>query len=313
MWPNMNEASGTGRERLYQACRLCPRKCGVNRTAKEKGFCQASDQIQAARAALYYWEEPCISGKEGSGTVFFTGCNLRCVFCQNYEISHEGRGKTISRDRLVEIFFRLQEQKANNINLVTADLYLPTVAEAIQRARDQGFSLPFVLNTSSYLTVDTLKMLEGLIDIYLSDFKYWSAARAGKYSLAADYPAAARAAIREMHRQVPCCMLDEGGMMTRGVIVRHLLMPGGLLEAKIIVKYLYETYGDDICLSLMNQYTPDRERLKNYPELQKTVREREYEELIQYALSLGVKNGYRQEGGTVSESFVPAFDGEGIL
>ncbi len=299
-------------EKLYEACAICPRKCGANRFEGHRGFCKETSRLRAARAALHMWEEPCISGKEGSGAIFFTGCNLGCVFCQNYEISHEDSGKDLDADRLLQIFYELKEKKANNINLVTSDIYLPTVAEAIEKAKSQGFDLPFVYNTSSYLRVDSLKLLDGLVDIYLPDFKYFTNQKAGKYSLAQDYPEVVKAAIEEMHRQIPACSFDERGMMRKGIIVRHLLMPHGLLEGKMIVKYLHEKYGDSIFISLMNQFTPDKEKLKDYPEISMPVTEREYDELTNYAASLGVTNGFMQEGGTVSESFIPAFNFEGI-
>ncbi len=299
----------------YQSCSLCPRSCGIDRSAGKRGFCGTDAQLRVVRAALHYWEEPCISGTEGSGAVFFSGCNLGCVFCQNYEISHltkEMTGITVSPQRLAEIFFSLQEQQANNINLVTADVHIPAVAEALRIARTQGLSIPVIFNSSSYVTVGSLHMLEGLVDVYLPDFKFYSSSKAAKYLRAADYPQTARRAIEEMVRQTGNCSFDENGRIQKGVIVRHLLMPHGLLEAKMIVKELYHSYGDAVYLSLMNQYTPIMEHLKRYPELQKGPSEAEYTDLIEYALALGVKNAYMQEGGTVSESFIPAFDGTGV-
>ena len=299
----------------YQSCSLCPRACGIDRSAGKRGFCGTDAQLRVVRAALHYWEEPCISETEGSGAVFFSGCNLGCVFCQNYEISHltkEMIGITVSPQRLAEIFFSLQEQQANNINLVTADVHIPAVAEALRIARTQGLSIPVIFNSSSYVTVGSLHMLEGLVDVYLPDFKFYSSSKAAKYLRAADYPQTARRAIEEMVRQTGNCSFDENGRIQKGVIVRHLLMPHGLLEAKMIVKELYHSYGDAVYLSLMNQYTPIMEHLKRYPELQKGPSEAEYTDLIEYALALGVKNAYMQEGGTVSESFIPAFDGTGV-
>lgn len=301
----------------YQACRLCPRSCGVNRSLGQTGRCHMTDQLFLARAALHMWEEPCISGTKGSGTIFFSGCNLGCVFCQNYHISGGESGKKVTAERLTEIFFELEEKGANNINLVTPDHYIPSVRKAIEAARAQGFRLPFLYNTSSYVTVDSLKMLEGLIDIYLPDFKYWSAKRAGKYSGAPDYPEVARKAIAEMSRQLSAgkseslCSFDDRGILQKGMVVRHLLMPGAVLEAKLIVKYLYETYGDTIYISLMNQYTPTKNQ-REYPELNRRVTEREYDSLIDYAVCLGVKNGYMQEKEAASESFIPPFDYEGV-
>ncbi|MBR3103970.1 MAG: radical SAM protein [Lachnospiraceae bacterium] len=299
----------------YQSCSLCPRACGIDRSAGKRGFCGTDAQLRVVRAALHYWVEPCISETEGSGAVFFSGCNLGCVFCQNYEISHltkEMTGITVSPQRLAEIFFSLQEQQANNINLVTADVHIPAVAEALRIAKTQGLSIPVIFNSSSYVTVGSLHMLEGLVDVYLPDFKFYSSSKAAKYLRAADYPQTARRAIEEMVRQTGNCSFDENGRIQKGVIVRHLLMPHGLLEAKMIVKELYHSYGDAVYLSLMNQYTPIMEHLKRYPELQKGPSEAEYTDLIEYALALGVKNAYMQEGGTVSESFIPAFDGTGV-
>lgn len=312
-------------EILEQKCRLCPRACNIVRkkeiikggtageeitTRKTTGFCGETDRIRIARAALHMWEEPCISGKEGSGTVFFSGCTLRCVFCQNYRISSEGVGREISGERLAEIFLELQEQNANNINLVTPTHFVPQIIRAVVSARDQGLKLPIVYNTSGYERVETLKMLEGHIDIYLPDFKYLDAERAGEYSRAPDYPDVAKTALAEMVRQTGAPYFDVRGMMQRGTIVRHLLLPGCLQDAKRIVRYLYHTYGNEIYMSLMNQYTPldtlDRER---YPELDRKVTKRAYERLIDYAIGLGVEQAYIQEGDTAKESFIPAFEG----
>ena len=302
----------------YRQCRLCPRNCGADRVGGQCGYCGVDAQIRVARAALHYWEEPCISGpdEEGSGAVFFTGCNLGCVFCQNYKISHQKNGtlgSVVSPQRLAELFFSLKDQHANNINLVTADVHIPAVAEALAIAKAQGLELPVIFNSSAYVTVDSLRRLEGLVDVYLPDFKFYTAKKAAKYLHTRDYPDVARTAIAEMVRQAGECCFDDAGKIRKGVIVRHLLMPHGLLEAKMIVKELYQRYGDGIYLSLMNQYTPIAAQLKAYPELQKAVAEAEYTELIEYALSLGITHAYMQEGGTVSESFIPAFDGTGVL
>ena len=261
------------------------------------------------------WEEPCISGTSGSGTVFFSGCNMGCVFCQNRKISRGEVGKYITTRRLVEIFFEQQERGANNINLVTGDMFIPTIADAIERAKDQGIKIPFLLNTSSYLNVESVKRLEGLIDIYLPDFKYIREEDAVKYSNAPGYPEAAKAAIAEMVRQRPKCKFetDDKGqeLIKEGVIVRHLLMPGMLIQAKMITKYLYETYGDRIFISLMNQFTPG-EGLEEFSEINRKITESEYNSLIDYASNIGIINGYVQEGETASESFIPEFDCEGV-
>ena len=292
---------------------LCPRKCGADRQNGERGICQETEVIRVARAALHMWEEPCISGEEGSGTVFFTGCNLRCVYCQNYDLSRSVTGKEITKDRLAEIFLELQEKKANNINLVTPTHYIPQIVQALDAAKRQGLHLPVVYNSSGYECVDSLKMLEGYVDIYLPDFKYWVQESARRYSKAYDYPDVAKAAIAEMVRQTKEAEFDDRSMLKKGVIVRHLLLPGRLEEAKRIVRYLYETYGDTIYLSLMNQYTPlDTLDAEKYPELNRKVTAEEYDELIDYAIDLGVENGFIQEGDTAEESFIPGFTLEGV-
>ena len=292
-------------------CCLCPRECGVNRMEGQRGFCGVDAEVMIARAALHMWEEPCISGKEGSGAVFFSGCSLGCCFCQNGRISRGQSGKKITIEHLVEIFLDLQEQRANNINLVTAGQFLPQVAEALETAREQGLHVPIVYNSSGYEKADSLKMLEGLVDIYLPDFKYMDSELAGKYSHAKDYPKVAKNALEEMIRQAGIPEFDSRGMMKRGVIVRHLLLPGHVKDSKNVLKYLYETYGDKIYISMMNQYTP-MPAMKDDPQLSRKVTEREYERLIDYAISLGLNNGFIQEGETAKESFIPEFDGEGV-
>lgn len=271
----------------------------------------AGEGILLARAALHMWEEPCISGENGSGAVFFVGCPLRCVYCQNYEIAHAGTGKRVTRERLSEIFLELQEKKAANINLVTPTHYTPEIIWAAERARRKGLSIPIVYNCSGYEKAETLKKLEGIIDIYLTDFKYMESETAARYSKAPDYPETARAALNEMVRQTGRAVFDEKGRMRRGVIVRHLLLPNHLKNAKAVVKYVYETYGDQVFLSLMNQYTP-LPRMREWPELNRRVTRREYDRLVSYAISLGVENGFIQEGKTAEESFIPAFDCEGV-
>ena len=309
----------------YSSCRLCPRNCGIDRN-NTTGYCREKSSLHVARASLHMWEEPCISGSNGSGTVFFSGCNMGCVFCQNKKISRGEIGKTITAKRLVEIFFELEEQGANNINLVTGDMFIPTIVKAVDRARAQGLKIPFLFNTSSYLNADSVKMLEGLIDIYLPDFKYIREEDAVRYSNAPGYVEAAKAAIREMVRQQPRCeftrekshgkrddaVYEEGqNLITKGVVVRHLLMPGMLIQGKLIVKYLHERYGDDIYLSLMSQFTPNGE-LSEYPEINRKVTGSEYESLVTYAQNIGVSKGFIQEGEAASESFIPQFDLRGV-
>ena len=290
----------------YKNCLLCPRKCGINRSTGQTGVCGVSSEIKVARAALHYWEEPCISGKRGSGAVFFSGCSLHCVFCQNREISDGKEGKVISKERLSDIFMELADKGANNINLVTSDHYLPQIVWAVQKVKKDGFTLPFIYNCSGYETLESLQKLEGLIDVYLPDFKYIQPETAQRYSHAADYPNVVKTAIAEMVRQTGACVFDAQGKIQKGVIVRHLLLPGKVREAKQIVQYLHETYGDRIYISLMNQYTPVA-ALENYPELTRKVTRREYDRLVDYAISLGVENAFIQEGDTAKESFIPMF------
>ena len=294
----------------YRSCRLCPRDCGIDRT-KFPGRCGETHEIRAARAALHFWEEPCISGTRGSGTVFFSGCNLRCVYCQNHEISTMVTGKRVSVGRLTEIFLGLKEKGAHNLNLVTPTHYAIEIHEALREARRQGLSLPIVWNTSGYEDPETLRRLEGDVDVYLTDFKYMDKDLAARFSKAPDYPSIAKAALREMVRQKPHLRTDEEGMLKEGVIVRHLLLPGHTRNAKDVVRYVYTTYGDKVLLSLMNQYTPVRE-IPDAPELNRRPTRREYEKLISFAIDLGVTNALIQEGGTQKESFIPPFDYEGI-
>ena len=295
-------------------CALCPRSCRTDRAAGQRGYCGAAGtKIKCARAALHMWEEPCISGKQGSGTVFFSGCPLRCVYCQNRDIARAGAGKDITPERLSEIFLELQEKGAANINLVTPTHYTPEIVRALKQAFVLGLKLPIVYNCSGYEKVETLQMLEGIVDIYLTDFKYMEAETAARYSNAPDYPQTAQEALREMVRQMGGkeAEFDEEGMMKRGVIVRHLLLPGHLKNAKEVVRYVYETYGNQVYISLMNQYTP-LPGMEKWPELNRKVTKWEYERLLDFAVELGVENGFIQEGGTAEESFIPAFDCEGI-
>ncbi|MBQ7915924.1 MAG: radical SAM protein [Firmicutes bacterium] len=296
-----------GRLKELEQCRLCPRNCGVDRY-NTQGVCGAPAQVYAARAALHFWEEPCISGTRGSGAVFFSGCNLHCVYCQNREISTHIKGKEVTPAQLAQTFLRLQDQGAHNINLVTGTHYLPQIIRALELAKLQ---IPVVYNTSGYEKAEFIKGLEGLVDIYLPDFKYTSPERARKYSHAVDYPEVAKEALAEMVRQIPEPIFDTEGMMQKGVIVRHLLLPGGREDSLAVVKYLHETYGDKIYMSLMKQYTPLITD-PAYPELSRKIKRREYERVVQYALDLGVENAFIQEGGTAKESFIPIFDGTGV-
>lgn len=292
-------------------CYLCPRGCGAFREEGGAGFCGESYEIRASRAALHYWEEPCISGSAGSGAIFFSGCMLRCVYCQNREISRGG-GFSVSADRLREIMFELKAQGAQNINLVTPSHFAPQLAEVLRGVCAEGLGLPIVYNTSAYETVDMLRALEGLVDIWLPDFKYLDTDRAGRYSKAPDYPEVAKAALQEMVRQCGRPEFDESGRMLRGVIVRHLVLPGGILEAKRVVRYLHETYGDSIYISILGQYTPRPGIERDYPELAGRLRRREYERVVDAALRYGVTQAFVQEAGCEKESFIPAFDGTGL-
>ena len=298
-------------QRMMENCHLCPRNCGADRLDGQKGFCGVGADIMVARAALHMWEEPCISGKEGSGAVFFSGCSLGCGFCQNRTISRGQSGKVITVEHLAGLFLNLQEQNANNINLVTAGHFLPQVREALTLAKEQGLAIPVVYNSSGYEKAEMLRYLDGLVDIYLPDFKYMETDLAGKYSHAKDYPEAAMEALKEMVRQVGAPEFDERGMMKKGVIVRQLLLPGHVKNSKKVIEYLYGTYGDQIYISLMNQYTP-MPAMKDDPQLSRKVTEREYDRLLDYAISLGVTNCFIQEGETAKESFIPEFNGEGV-
>lgn len=316
----------------FSDCTLCPRNCHADRTItfpfpgqkRHYGFCEQSDTIIAARAALHMWEEPCISGTSGSGTVFFSGCNMGCVFCQNFEIAHGTCGKTISIQRLSEIFLELQAKQANNINLVTPTHFVPQIIDALTIAKKNGLNIPIVYNTSSYESIDTLRMLDGLIDIYLPDFKYHSSALSSKYSHAADYFEKASLAVSEMVRQtgepvfrsesdslLTADEYDDKALLCRGTVVRHLLLPNCLEDGKAVIKYLYETYKNQIFISIMSQYTPLK-HVSKYPELNRKVTSKEYEELVDYAISLGVENGFIQDESTAMESFIPDFNCEGI-
>ena len=295
-------------------CDLCPRKCLVDRKKGEKGICGQTENLKVARAALHFWEEPCISGDAGSGAVFFSGCPLHCVFCQNENIANGTVGKEISLERLVDIFLELQEKRANNINLVTPGHFVPQIVKALDQARKEGLTLPVVYNTSSYETVDTIRMLDGYVDIYLPDFKYMSPVLSKKYSHAPDYAQVAKAAIAEMVRQTGKAVFvngDEDNLILRGTIVRHLTLPGCMEDSMQILKYLHETYGDTIYISIMNQFTP-LSNLEKYPELNRKITDEEYEALVDYAIEIGIENGFIQEGDTAEESFIPAFDCEGV-
>lgn len=295
----------------YENCLLCPRKCGINRRTGQTGVCGVSSEIKVARAALHYWEEPCISGKRGSGAVFFSGCSLHCVFCQNREISDGKEGKVISKARLSDIFMELAGKGANNINLVTPGQYIPDIVWAVNDAKSRGMKLPIIYNTSGYENVTELKLLEDIVDVYLPDFKYMDSTLSARYSRAKDYPSVAKQALSEMVRQQPDVVIDDAtGLIQKGVIVRQLLLPGHVNDAKAVLKYLYDTYHDHVYISMMSQFTPIA--LKDYPEINRTVTKREYERLVNYALEIGITNAFIQERDVAKDSFIPAFDCEGV-
>lgn len=293
-------------------CTLCPRECHANRNAGETGYCGQAETLMAARAALHFWEEPCLSGTNGSGAVFFSGCNLRCVYCQNHDIAHGLSGRGITVSRLSDIFLELQEKGAHNINLVTPTHFVPQIITALEAAKKRGLSLPIVYNTSAYEKTDTLKRLDGLVDIYLPDLKYYDNSLSKAYSNASDYFEKAAAAIAEMIRQTGAPVFtNDDALMKKGVIVRHLLLPGCEKDTRRILDYLHSTYKDNIYVSIMNQYTP-LAQVENLPPLNRRISSREYEKIVDYAISIGIENGFIQEGETASESFIPAFDCEGI-
>ena len=294
-----------------RSCTLCPRMCRVDRTAGEKGFCGMGVAVQGARAALHMWEEPCISGKKGSGAIFFSGCTLKCVFCQNREIAEGKYGKEISSQRLTEIFLELQGKGAANINLVTAGHFVVPVKEALLRAKEQGLAIPVIYNSGGYERVETLRFLEPVVNVWLPDFKYMDGRLAREYSKAEDYPQTAKKALEEMVRQAGECRFDKEGYIQKGVIVRHLILPGHTRDSMEILSYLHKTYGEHIYISVMNQYTP-LPQVKDLEPLNRKVTRREYRRVLDFALDLGIEQGYFQEGETAKESFIPLFDYEGL-
>lgn len=289
---------------ILKDCTLCPRNCHVNRHI-QLGFCKANDKLKIAKADLFFYEEPIISGSKGSGTIFFTNCNLKCIFCQNYQISTEEIGKEISIEKFSNICLNLQSKGAHNINLVTPTHYIPLIKEGLILAKKKGLNIPIIYNTSSYENVSSLKLLEGLIDVYLPDLKYYDDKIAFKYSLAKNYFKIATDAIKEMYRQVGKPKINKEGIITKGVIVRHLMLPNMKEDSKKIIEYLYNNYKDNIYISIMNQYTPIK-KLK-YKELNQTIKDEDYNELIDYAISLGVTKAFAQVEGTQKKSFIPDF------
>ena len=294
---------------MMRTCNLCPRACRIDRNLQH-GFCGESNEIRIARAASHLWEEPPISGKNGSGTVFFSGCNLRCIYCQNHEIAVSHLGYAVSAEKLLEIFFDLQAKGVHNINLVTASHFTEQLVPILQKAKADGLCIPFLWNSSGYERPETLRMLDGLIDIYLPDFKYLNPKTAQAYSNAPDYPETAKATLAEMVHQCGTPQIDpQTGLMTRGVQVRHLILPGHAQESRQILWYLFQTYGNRIGYSIMNQYTP-MPQMKDHPLLSRKVTAKEYNNVVQYAQQIGIENAFTQEGEAACESFIPEFSGQ---
>lgn len=294
---------------ILKNCCLCPRKCGINRY-EQKGFCGANNKLKIAHYSLHMWEEPVISGDTGSGTIFFSNCNMKCMYCQNKKISLDGYGKYTSLKRLEEIMMELQDKGANNINLVTPTHYVPQIAKVLKRIKNKSLNIPVVYNTSSYENVGTLMMMNNLVDIYLADLKYYDDELALKYSLCTDYFETATMAIDEMYRQVGGLQISEDGLLKKGVIVRVLILPGHIEDAKNIINYLYKTFGDSIIISIMNQFTPVNKC--KYDNLNRKVTDDEYNEVIDFAAELGIVNAFVQEGDAAEESFIPDFDKNNI-
>ena len=288
-------------------CNICPRNCGVNRNNNELGFCKANNKIKIARYSLHYWEEPCISGKRGSGTIFFSGCNLKCIFCQNYDISFYNKGKEISIERFADICIELQNKKALNINLVTPTIYIPLIKEGLLLAKKKGLKIPIVYNTSGYESVESLKELDGLIDIYLPDFKYATDRLAKRYSGIDNYVINAKESIATMIMQVGKPIFNDKGILTSGVVIRHMILPNNVLNTKLVLKYISDNFKDKALVSVMAQYFPTGE-VDKYPEINRKITKEELEEVEEYLEELNIENGYIQELGEHEEEYVPNFN-----
>ena len=290
-----------------KSCNICPHKCGVNRLNGIKGRCKCDNKIKIALASVHNYEEPCISGKNGSGTVFFSNCNLNCIYCQNYEISQLGKGKEITIEHLAQIFIKQQEKNVNNINLVTPTMYVPQIIEAIKIARKKGLNIPIIYNSNGYENVETIKKLNGYIDIYLPDLKYYSNEIAKKYSKIDNYFETAISAIKEMQKQVGNPIFNEEGIIQKGVIIRHLILPHHLLNTKNILKYVKENFDENTYISIMAQYFPTY-KAKEDKLINRKLTKKEYKEIENYLYLLNLKNGYIQELGEHEEEYVPNFD-----
>ena len=296
---------------LLKECNICPRRCGANRLAGQVGACQAGFLPKVALASLHQWEEPCISGERGSGTIFFSHCNLHCVFCQNYTISQENFGKELTIEELANLFLKQEERGAHNINLVSATQFLPQVHAALTLARALGLNIPVVHNSNGYESIEMLRMMDGLIDVYLPDLKYYSDAYATKYSNAPGYFQHTTAAILEMHRQVGNPTFDQSGLITKGLIIRHMMLPGLLRDSKEILRWIKDNLPLEVYLSVMAQYTP-MYKASDYPELQRQVTEKEYDALVDYFCDLELENGFVQEHSSATSDYTPNFDLRGL-
>lgn len=296
---------------LYKNCSICPRNCRIDRTNGQIGYCQSGHEIKAALASVHMWEEPPISGSCGSGTIFFSGCNLRCVFCQNYTISSENSGKTISTERLSEIMLEQQAKGVHNINLVTATHFIPSIIKAVQKAKNNGLKIPIVYNTGGYEKVESIKMLEGTVDIYLPDIKYFSSELSLKYSGASDYFSYASEAVLEMYRQTGNNIYDNNGIMKSGVIIRHMIMPSHREDSYKVLDWIKNNIGTEACVSLLSQYTPSYNAEK-YKEINRKLMSLEYTRVIEYFFDIGLKNGFMQEKSSAESKYTPIFDLSGL-
>ena len=296
---------------LYKNCSICPRNCRIDRTKGQIGYCQSGHEIKAALASVHMWEEPPISGSCGSGTIFFSGCNLRCVFCQNYTISSENSGKTISTERLSEIMLEQQARGVHNINLVTATHFIPSIIKAVQKAKNNGLKIPIVYNTGGYEKVESIKMLEGTVDIYLPDIKYFSSELSLKYSGASDYFSYAPEAVLEMYRQTGNNIYDDNGIMKSGVIIRHMIMPSHREDSYKVLDWIRDNIGTEACVSLLSQYTPAYNAEK-YKEINRKLMSLEYTRVIEHFFDIGLKNGFMQEKSSAESKYTPIFDLSGL-
>ena len=288
-------------------CEICPHKCGVNRTKNEVGRCKSTDKVKIALYSLHHFEEPCISGKHGSGTVFFSNCNLNCVYCQNYEISQQGKGREISIEELAKILIKQQDRHAKNINLVTPTTYAPQIIEAIKIAKKNGLTIPIIYNTNGYENIDTLKLLEGYVDVYLPDLKYYDNELGKKYSKVDNYFEIATKAIQEMYRQVGSPKFNHNGMIEKGVMIRHLVLPNHIENSKKILKWLKENMDEQVYIDIMAQYFPTY-KAKDMKDLNRKLTKEEYQEIEEYVYQLDIQNGYMQELGEHEEEYVPKWD-----